>query len=118
MAAKPTLLSGLSDSRPSIVMLSGEVLAMLNDKEAQASLLAAASEEKTADEVKVSLYKSLATSAKFWGNLLDAAQISTLQAVVDTAPNLAVRSAAAEAHGALNLPADQAKRLIVEQSKV
>jgi hypothetical protein len=118
MAAKPTLLSGLSDPRPNIVMLAGEVLAMLNDREAQGAILATASDEKTADEVKISLFKSLATSAKFWGNLLDTAQIDTLQNVVDTAANLQVRSAAAEAHGALNLPADQAKKLIVEQSKV
>jgi HEAT repeat protein len=118
MAAKPTLLQSLVDKRPNIVMLGGQVTAMLNDRDAQGALLATASDEKTADDVKISLYKSLAVSAKFWGNLLDANQVQTLQKVVDTATNLQVRSAAAEAHGALNLPADQAKKLIVEQSKV
>jgi hypothetical protein len=67
--------------------------------------------------VKISLYNSLATNAKFFGNLLDPQQVQSLQKTVDEAQNLEVRSAAAEAHGALNLPADQAKGLIVEQSQ-
>ncbi|HEY7090530.1 MAG TPA: hypothetical protein VH518_20700 [Tepidisphaeraceae bacterium] len=116
--AKPTLLAALSDARPDIVKLSGQVLGWLNDKEAQSGLLAAASDEKAADDVKISLYKSLATNARNYGNMLESNQIDMLEKVVADATNLDVRSAAAEARGALNLPADQAKKLIVQQSKV
>ncbi|HMB96524.1 MAG TPA: hypothetical protein VKK61_10835 [Tepidisphaeraceae bacterium] len=115
--AKQTLLSSLADARPEIVKLAGQVLGLLNDKESQGGLLVAAADDKTADEVKISLYKSLATNAKFYGNLLDAGQVQTLETTVAGATNLDVRSAAAEARGALNLPADQAKSLIVKQSK-
>ena len=99
-------------------MLGGSVLGLLNDRDAQSGLLQTAQDEKTADDVKISLYNSLATSAKFFGNLLDGTQIDSLQKTVSATPNLEVRSAAAEAHGALNLPADQAKSLILEQSRV
>jgi hypothetical protein len=117
--AKQTLLKAVNtDSRPEIVKLCGQVLALLNDKEAQGALLAAASEEKTADDVKISLYNSLTTSARFWGNGLSAAQVQMLQKTVAEAANQDVRSAAAEARGALNLPADQAKSLIVNQAKL
>jgi hypothetical protein len=117
-AAKTALLGALKDARPEIVVLAGQVLGHLNDREAQAALLETAGAEGATDDVKISLYNSLATSAKFSGNLLDQTQVDSLQKVVAEAENLEVRSAAAEAHGALNLPADRAKSLIVEQSRV
>lgn len=116
--AKQTVLTALSDARPELVKLSGQVASFLNDKDSQGGLLIAASDEKATDEVKISLYKSLAHSAKLWGNLLDASQVQTLEKIVAAATNLEVRSAAAEARGALNLPADQAKTLVVEQSRL
>ena len=116
--AQTTLLNALNDPRPEIVKLAGSVLAMLNAREAQIGLATVAGDEKTADDVKISLYRSLAESAKFHGNQLDAQQVEALTKVVAEAQNLEVRSAAAEAHGALNLPADQAKSLIVKQAKV
>jgi hypothetical protein len=115
--AKQSILSALTDARPDIVKLGGGCGAFLNDRDAQAGLLAATSEEKTADDVKISLYKSLALSAKLWGNLLDQTAVQNLEKVVAGATNLDVRSAAAEARGALNLPADQAKTLVVGQSR-
>jgi hypothetical protein len=117
MPAKASILSSLADARPDIIKLGGGCAAFLNDRDAQSGLLAASSEEKAADDVKISLYKSLALSAKLWGNLLDQPGVQNLEKVVAGATNLEVRSAAAEARGALNLPADQAKTLVVEQSK-
>jgi hypothetical protein len=115
--AKTALLAALVDSRTDIVKLAGNVLALLNDKDAQTGLLTAAGEEKAPDDVKISLYKSLATNAKLFGDQLDSSQLPPLETVIDLATNNDVRSAAAEAHGALNLPADQAEKLILEQFK-
>jgi hypothetical protein len=116
-AAKTALLAALDDARPELVKLAGQTLALVNDKDAQAALLVKASDEKTADDAKISLYNSLATNAKFFGNLLDEPGVKTLSTTVESAQNLEVRSAAAEARGALNLPADQAKSLVIGQSK-
>ena len=99
-AAKMALLSALSDTRPEIVKLAGQAIALMNDKDAQPSLLGKASDDKTADDVKISLYNSLAMNAKFFGNQLDEPGVKTLSGTVESAANLDVRSAAAEARGA------------------
>ncbi len=116
--AAPALLNALNDPRPDIVKLAGGVLSHIEGKNAQEGLLAIAGDSKTADDVKISLYRSLATSAKFYGNALESGEVESLVKVVAEAQNLDVRSAAADAHGALNLPADQAKTLIVKQAKM
>jgi hypothetical protein len=115
-AAEQQLLASLGDPRPEIVKSAGNVLGLLNSKAAQAGLLATAGDEKTADDVKISLYRSLATNAKFFGPTLGGEQIAVLDKTAADAANLDVRAAAAEARGALNLPADQAKTLIISQS--
>ena len=91
--------------------------AYMSAKEIQTTLTAKCLDDKTADDVKISLFKSLSNNAKFFGNTLDAATIEALTKFVETAANLDVRSAAAEAHGALNLRPDQVKTLIIGQSK-
>ncbi len=115
--ARSTLLGALEDSRSEIVKLAGEGLALLNSEDAQRGLLIKSTTEGVADDVKVSLFKSLATSAKFWGNRLEAAQVEALDNVVKTATNADVKNASAEARGALNLPSNQARTLILEQSQ-
>ena len=70
---------------------------------------------KTPPEMRVSLYKALATSAKFNGNKLDASTLGDLQQVVVGEKDLNVQSAAAEARGALNLPAADVKQLILDR---
>jgi len=116
--AEPTLLAALDDPRADLVKACGKVLAMLNSRSSQLGLLTKAAEDKTSDELKIALYKDLAVNAKFYGNLLEAESIDKLQKVVASAANLDVRSAAAEARGALNLPAEQAKTLILQQSRM
>jgi hypothetical protein len=75
-----------------------------------------AADDKTADDVKISLFKSLATSARFFGNLLDTQPVDAVTKVVSSTASADVRSAAAEAFGALNLPPDRARSLIIQQS--
>jgi len=116
--AEPALLSSLTDGRPDIVKLGGNVLAYVNTTNGQAGLLTIGADDKTAEDVKVSLLKSLSTNAKYFGSKLEPQQVETLSKLVEGAPNLEVRSAAAEAHGALNLPPDQAKALILKQAKI
>lgn len=116
--AQPALLRSLDATSADQVRASGNVLAFLNSKDAQAGLAGKALDEKTADDLKISLLNNLATNAKFYGNQLGADSVASLEKAVHDAGNLQVRTAAAEARGALNLPADQAKKLILEQSKV
>ena len=116
--AEGATLAALRDARPEVVKTAGNALGWLNSKDAQSAILAVASNEKTGDDVKISLYKSLATNAKNFGNRLSRDQVSQLDKLVEALQNNDVKAAAAEARGALTLPPDQAKQLIVNQSRV
>jgi hypothetical protein len=107
----------LNDVRPEVVTAAGAVLGVIDSRQAQPALLDKAVQDETDDAVRIALYRSLASSAKFFGNRLNEQQVAALQQTVNEAQNLEVRSAAAEAHGALNLPADQAKQLITRQAR-
>lgn len=115
--ARSTLLGALEDTRPDIVKLAGQGLALMNNEDAQKGLLLKATTDATPDDTKVSLFKSLATSAKFFGDKLDQQQVDALDQVVMSATNADVKAAAADARGALNLPSDVARKLIVDQAK-
>jgi hypothetical protein len=68
-------------------------------------------------DIRISAFESLAVSAKLNANLLDDAGIDVLYALVgsqEADPEL--RSAAAAAYGALNLPSRKVKDLIVDQA--
>jgi hypothetical protein len=117
-AAAPALLRALEDPRVEIAKSSANVLALVNSKEAQGALAAKGMDDKAADDLKIASFKGLAGNAKAFGNQLDANTTDALQKVVDTSTNLPVRAAAAEAQGALNLPAERAKNLIINQSQV
>jgi HEAT repeat protein len=113
--ARTQLLASLNDKRPEIVRAVAEALAYMNGDQIQPALLARGIDQKTPDEAKVGLLQGLARNAKFFGNHLDEQQLGQLQQAVESAQNLDVRTAAAEARGALNLPADQARALIVKE---
>ncbi len=115
--AQQALLATLNDARPDLVKAAGEALALIGAPEAQRGLLDKAVAEQTSEDVKISLYNSLATNAKFFANQLQDAQIAALQKVVAGDSNLQVRSAAAEARGALNLPTDEATQLVLGANK-
>lgn len=114
---QPTLLASLNDARPEVVKAVADALSYMNGNDIQQSLLATALGDKTPDDVRVSLLVSLAKNAKFFGGKLSQPNIDDLQKQVDAGTSLDIRTAAAEARGALNLPADQAKQLIVKQAK-
>lgn len=111
--AQTALLAALQDNRPELVKAAGTVLALLNSPAAQGGLLGKASEDKTSTEVKLSLYQNLTTSARFFGNLLDSSQIAALNKAVEGESDPQIRAGAAEARGALNLPAEEMARDLI-----
>ena len=113
--AESELLAALGDKRADLVKAVGEAVALLNSPRSQGALADRAGDSKNPPEIRVTLYKSLATSGKFFGNHLDPNQLNDLQQTVMAEKDLNVRSAAAEARGALNLPAQDAKPLIVQR---
>ncbi len=135
-AVKSTLLGSLNDARPAVVTAVGQVLSQYGDADSQRALLARASGNAAGGaaggaanagtgaaapatsndaELRISLYKSLSANAKQFGNMLPDEDTKELEKIVTSEPDLAVRSAAAEARGALNLPAAEAKQIVLGQ---
>lgn len=117
VAHTPLLRTLTEDQRPQIVMLAGQVLSQLDGQDIQFGLLQKGLSDEVDPEVRVSVLKSLAANAGLFGNRLGTDQVTALQTLVREAPSNDIKIAAAEAHGAMNLPADQARMLIVEQAR-
>jgi hypothetical protein len=116
-AAQTTLIKATKDKRAEIQILAGQILTQLNSPDAQRSVAAMALAETNTMGVRISAFHSLAVSAKLNANLLDDGKISDIYSLVGSQeidPEL--RSAAASAYGALNLPSEKVKDLILDQA--
>ncbi len=117
-AAQSALVNATRDKRPEIQTLAGQILAHLAGPDAQRAIAAMALVETNGMDVRLSAFDSLAVSAKLNANLLDDKTIDAVYSLVgskEVDPQL--RSAAAAAFGALNLPSRQVKNLILDQAK-
>jgi hypothetical protein len=116
--AEKTLITATKDKRADIQMLSGQILAYLTTPGSQRAIAAMALSDTNSKEIRVAAFNSLAVSAKQNGSLLDDATIDAIYTLIsagDTDPLL--RSAASSAFGALNLPSQKVKSLILDQAK-
>jgi hypothetical protein len=109
-----SLLGSLGDARPEISKAVGDTVALIESPQVQPALLDRAADPQTPEDVRASLYRSLATSAKFYGDQLQPQQIAALRQTVAGEPNQDIRSAAAEALGALNAPVQNVAQLIIQ----
>lgn len=98
--------------------LAAQVLAYLESPEAQRAVAAMALSDQNDVDIRISAFQSLAQSAKVNANLLQTEQVEQIYSLVSsTDADPALRAAAAGAYGALNLPSEQVKKLILDQSR-
>jgi len=115
-AAQLALESAVRDER--IQTLAGQILAYLDSPGAQRAIAAMALEANNAPDVRISAFISLATSAKLNANMLPDETIDAIYVLISSdATDTELRSTAAAAYGALNLPSRKAKDLILDQAK-
>ena len=69
-AAQETLVSAVNDEHPEIQILAGQILAHLDSPGAQRAIAGMALDNNNADNVRISAFNSLATSAKLNANML------------------------------------------------
>ncbi len=116
--AQDALINAVKDKRTQIKVLAGQSLAYLASSSAQRAIAEMALNEDNSLDVRISAFSSLATSAKLNANMLPETMIDSIYALIQsdqTDPEL--RSAAAAAYGALNLPSQKVKDLILDQAK-
>ncbi len=117
-AAQGILIKAISDRRPEIQILVGQILAYLDSPNAQRAIAVMALSSVNSIDVRISAFESLATSAKLHANMLMERMVDHIYGLIsssETDPEL--RSAAAAAYGALNLPSQKVKDLILDQAK-
>lgn len=116
--AQPALIKATMSKNNQMQILAGRVLARLSSPDAQRAVADMALAIQNKSDVRISAFNSLAVSAKLNAKLLDADQIDAIYLLIgsdQTAPNL--RAAAAAAYGALNLPSEKVKDLILDQAQ-
>jgi hypothetical protein len=99
-------------------MLAGQILAYLSTPASQQAIAAMALADTNSREIRIAAFGSLAVSGQLNASLLDDVTIDAIYALVgshDTDP--ALRAAAAAAYGALNLPSQKVKNLILDQAR-
>lgn len=117
-AAQSTLINATTDSRPQIKILAGQILARLTSPNAQRAIAKMALDESNAMDVRIAAFKSLTTSAKFNANLLDNKTVDAIYSLLRSQQMASdLGAAAASAYGALNLPSDKVKDLILDQAR-
>jgi hypothetical protein len=116
--AQPALIGATKATRQEIQTLAGQVLAYINNANAQRAIAEMAMNTANDVNVRVAAFESLVGSAKLSGNLLADPAVNAIYELIskaDTDP--ALRAAAAAAYGALNLPSQKVKSLILDQAK-
>jgi hypothetical protein len=118
VAAQDALVKAVNDQRKEIQILSGQILAHIDSPAAQRAIAGMALNTNNDADVRIAAFNSLTTSAKLNANMLVDAMVDAVYSLIgsgDTDP--AIRSAAAAAYGALNLPSRKVKDLILDQAK-
>lgn len=111
MEAQPALIQALSDKRDDVKVAAAGVLSLINSEQAQRAIAEAALSME--GDLQLSLLGSLAESATYFGNMLNAGETDALLKLVESSDGkLAI--AAARVHGALNLPTADAVKLLTE----
>jgi hypothetical protein len=116
--AQPALIAATRDKQPEIRVLAGQVLAYLSSPDAQRAIAAMAADATNDLPVRTAAFESLANSAKLNGTMLpDPAVDEIYKLTSSTETDPALRAAAAAAFGALNLPSQKVKTLILDQTR-
>ncbi len=116
--AQGALVSAVNDNRSEIQILAGQILAHLDSPGAQRAIAVMALDDNNSLDVRKLAFESLGTSAKLNANMLVESMVDSIYTLISSDETDAeLRSAAAAAYGALNLPSQKVKDLILDQAK-
>jgi len=112
---EPTLLATLGTGEIDLKLAVADLLGYVCDPAAQNALADAALDPAAPAEVRIPLFAAVANAAKRCGNLLEGGRVQRLLDVAQKEADLAIRTAASHAVGALSLPGNPASIVIRNQ---
>lgn len=117
LQALPELIEATRSSWAQMQNIAGEVLARLDSPDAQRAIADMGLSADNSAQVRKYAFDTLAISAKLNANLLTDEQIDAIYSLISSdATDAELRSTAAIAYGALNLPSRRVKDLILDQA--
>ncbi|MHC4715642.1 MAG: HEAT repeat domain-containing protein [Planctomycetota bacterium] len=111
--ATQSLITALNDKRDPVRIAAAAALGQFRAAQAQRALAALADDAGAGEPVRLAAYSALSESLRLFGNQLTEEQIKAVIDVVTAEGSLPIRSGAAQALGAMNLPAEKIKDLIL-----
>jgi len=112
------LINATKDPRQRIKILAAQILARLDAPQAQRAIAQMAFSDNNPMDIRIAAFDSLSLSAKINANLLSDDTVDVIYSLIASSEaNSELRSAAAAAFGALNLPSRKVKNLILDQAK-
>ncbi|MHC4718199.1 MAG: response regulator, partial [Planctomycetota bacterium] len=115
--ALTTLIETTRDPRAAVKVAAAEALAVMANADAQRAVAVLANNAKVGEAVRISAYKALAESLRRFGNQLTESQSQDVVTVVKSKASAALREAAAQALGAMNLPSGKVASVVTETVK-
>jgi len=116
--AQSAVIFVTTDKDKEIQVLAAQILSYLNSPNAQRAIADMAMNTVNEMDVRIAAFESLVNSAKLNGNLLSDAAVDAIYSLISTdQTDPVLRAGAAAAYGALNLPSQKVKDLILDQAR-
>lgn len=112
--AEPALIQALVHPSEALPLAAIDVLALLDTPQAQQAVATVALDADQSATLRTAAYAALAASARQFGSHLEPTTVETLIERAFNEPDLALRTAASQALGAIDLPDELAARLIIQ----
>lgn len=110
---RPALIEALKSPAAEVQLAAAGALAQMSAAQAQQAVADLALKPELAEKTKVEALNTLTESIRKSGNQLSEAQVNALFSLVSAKGSQALREAAAQAFGALNLPSAKSRQLIL-----
>ncbi|MGB0717074.1 MAG: hypothetical protein ACPGXK_14435 [Phycisphaerae bacterium] len=110
--AEKSLMAAMDQGSAKLAATCGGVLSLIATSSAQAGLAAYGIDGNRDGSLRIAMLNALAESSKRFGNMLDEQMIGELVSLAKEEPDLAIRTAASEALGALNIATNKASEII------
>jgi len=113
--ATGSLIAALADARDAVRIAAASALGAFPAPAAQQAIAGLAGDAKASEAVRLAAYAAASESVRVFGNQLTGNQVDAVIAVVGGAGSLKIREAAAGLLGALDVPSDKIKALILSR---